>query len=69
VSADEKRIVPTGRLGLVFVIADQPLPCAEDDEVIGVGMDLPAPWIVREPFGRVLAEERPAFEDDKGLGS
>ena len=69
VSADENRIVPTGRLGLVSVIADQPLPYAEDDEVVGVGMDVPAPWIVGKPFGRLMAEERPALEDDKGLGS
>jgi len=57
VSADEKGIVLTGRLGLVSVIADQPLPSAEDDEVVGVRMDVPASWIVGEPFGRLLAEE------------
>ena len=69
VPVDQKGIVLPGPFGLISVIAHEPLTIAEDDEMVGIGMNVPASRIVREPFGGLMAEERPALEDNQGLGS
>ena len=38
----------SGPLGPIAVVADQPRACAEEHEVVGVGMDVPATRVVRE---------------------
>ena len=57
----------SGPLGPIAIVADQPRACAEEQEVVGVGMDVPTTRVVRELTHCVMTQERPALEDDQRL--
>ena len=66
-AADQERVMLSGPLGPIAIVADQPRACAEEHEVVGVGMDVPATRVVRELTHGVMTQERPALEDDQRL--
>jgi len=50
-------------LGEVAVVADEPLPGAEEDEMVGVGVYMPAAGIALIHVHRFVPDERTALED------
>ena len=61
----QQRVVLARPLGPVAVIANQPLALAEDHEVPGIGVDVPAAGVIGKRLHRLMADEGTALEDDQ----
>ena len=48
VSVDQQRVVLPGPLGMITVVAHEPLAAAEEHEMVGVGVYVPAARIIGE---------------------
>ena len=66
-AVDQERVVLPSPLRMIPVVPDQPLPAAEEREVIGVRMNMPAAGVVGKFVHPLVADERSALENHERL--